>query len=692
MEPKQLQKRLRVYMGVILALMVVLVARLATVQIVFGDEYQIQARDNMIRLSTIPASRGEIYDRNGAVLAANELVYTVTLSYTGIRQPESVVDDLAALLSEYYPEIEAATIQAMIDTQRSSNRLFEPVVVVRDIPWELVVRLEERRAELPGMSIDITPLRSYPQQSLAGHVLGYIHSIYREDIEASDLNYSMDSLIGKSGLEKYYEEYLKGTDGARRVEADAVGRPINELVTLEPIPGDNLHLTLDSGLQQVMEESLQRVMDELQVKYPMARVGSAVLLEADTGATLAMASLPGMNPDDFKGNISSEKAAYYYPQGDYDPMNPGAGTNRAIQSTYPPGSTFKPVTGLAALQSGQATVDDRVTCAGAYWIAPYIKCTGVHGQQNYYGGMAHSCNVYFQEMGRRATEEWLVRSAQALGLGQRTGIDLPYEAAGTLPNAEWKAAANGELIDYLYDQKRQGIEERYEDMLDAAETDEEYIRLEQRRDNELARMEEQYKIDYGFETTWQLYDTFNMSIGQGANSYSALALARYIAAIANGGYLVTPYLVEEIVDAAGAAVEFDGPAAPARIDISSENLEQTRRAMVQTTQSGGTAAHLFYHFPAEIKVAAKTGTAETGRVGDNENDQFHGVFVAFAPADDPEVVFSCIVEYGHSGSGSGGLVARDVFEYYFGVEPAPWYYYSAEPEAEPETEPETETE
>ncbi|MDO4540950.1 MAG: penicillin-binding transpeptidase domain-containing protein [Syntrophomonadaceae bacterium] len=673
MEGKQLQKRLIVYGAVVVALLLLLVMRLAIVQIVYGDDYQIQAQDNLIRLSTIPASRGEIYDRNGVVLAANELVYTVALSYTGISQPESVADDLALLLSDYYPDISADTIQGLIDAQRLNNRLFEPVVIARDIPWDLVTRLEERRAELPGVGIEITPLRSYPQQSLAGHVLGYIHSITQEEIEASTLSYSLDSLIGKSGLEKYYEEYLKGNDGATRVEADAVGRPINELVTMDPTPGDNLHLTLDVELQRAMEESIQRVMDDLERKYPLAKVGSAVLLDAHTGATLAMASLPNLYPDDFKGNLSAARAGYYYPQGDYDPLAPGAGTNRAIQSTYPPGSTFKPVTGIAALHSGQARASDVVTCTGAYWVAPYIKCTGVHGKQNYFSGMAHSCNVYFQEMGRRATEEWMVWAGRQLGLGQRTGVDLPYEAAGNLPHAEWKALSNGALIDYLYSQRRQEIEDRYEDLMDAAETEEEYDRLEQRKKKELAQMEAQYQIDYGFETAWQSFDTFNMSIGQGANSYSALALARYVAAVCNGGYLVTPYLVEDIVDAGGNAVPFDGPEQPLRTEISDEALELTCRAMVQTTQSGGTAAHLFTHFPPEVPVAAKTGTAETGRTGDKENKQYHGVFVAFAPADDPQVVFAGIMEYGNSGSGSMGYVARDVFESYFGIDPAPVY-------------------
>ena len=670
MEPQKLQKRLKIFAIVMVAFFALLIARLVVVQIVYGEDYQMQARENMIRLTTVPAARGEIYDRNGVVLAANELVYNLTLNPMIAKQQEGLLDHLMELLVEYYPEI---TVENIAEQLGEQTRLFEPVVILRDIPWDLVIKLEERRLDLPGVMIDVTPLRSYPQQSLAGHAIGYIHSITAEEIKASDLIYTLDSLIGKSGLEYEYESFLKGIDGAWRVETDAMGRPISEVVTLEPTPGHNLYLTLDVEMQAVLENSMQNVLNNLQRKYPMAQVGSAVVMNATSGSILAITSLPNLNPDDFKGDLSNEMASYYYPQGSYDPMNPGAGTNRVIQAIYPPGSTFKPITGMAALEMGIDPMRDYVTCAGAYWIAPYIRCTGVHGRVNYYSAMAHSCNIYFQEMGRRAGIEESIYIGKEVGLGDsRSGIDLPFEASGNLPSPEWKQTVNSILIDQQYDYLRERLEDRYDELFDQADGPAEFAALERRKASELAQLEAQYEIDYNFETRWQVYDTLNTSIGQGSNNYTVVALARYVAVIANGGYLVTPHLVQEIRDASGQRIDFQKWEEPRRTGISDFTIQQTREAMTYTTQSGGTASQLFRHFPANIPVAAKTGTAETGRQGDRAANRYHGVFIAFAPADNPEIVFAGVVEYGDSGSGSAGLVARDVFEYYFGIAPSGW--------------------
>ncbi|MDD3022966.1 MAG: penicillin-binding transpeptidase domain-containing protein, partial [Syntrophomonadaceae bacterium] len=388
---------LKIYTYIVVFLMGVLGFRLAIVQLFNNDIYQTQAKENRIRLVAIKAPRGEIYTQNGEVLASNKLVYTLSLTYMEINDYEQVVKQLVDILKDYYPEITVDFINNKIESQK--NRLFEPVIIMRDIPWELVVKLEERRRELLGVTVAVEPLRFYPQSSLAGHVLGYIHSINPDELSKTEVpKYSIASLIGKSGVEKYYEQQLRGKDGARRVEVDARGRPVRELVTLEPESGNNLYLTLNLDLQKVMEKSLDTTLKNLQSKSPKAKVGSAVVINVRTGEILAMCSSPDMYPDDWKGNLSSDRLPYYIPQSTYDPLNPGAIVNRAIQSTYPPGSTFKPVTGMAALERGiMDPVNDYVNCGGAYWIAPYIKCTGVHGNVNYKSGMAVSCNTYFQE-------------------------------------------------------------------------------------------------------------------------------------------------------------------------------------------------------------------------------------------------------------------------------------------------------
>lgn len=666
MKQSNLDNRLKNYTLVIFALLGLLTIKLAIVQIYHSDVYQVKAKENRIRLVSIKPSRGEIYDRNGEILAANELVYTLTLTNPGKDVHDELVDRLVSLLQPSYPEITSAVVKEKITSQQ--YRLFEPVVIVRDIPWDLVVKIEEDRENLPGVNIDIEPLRSYPQGTLAGHVLGYIHSINQDELTASNAVYNINSLIGKSGIEKEYEDDLRGTYGARRLEVDANARPIGELVTLEPVPGNNLKLTLDNKLQTVMESSLDSNLTRLQQKYPKAKVGAAVLMDVKTGDILAMASSPAMRPDDWKGNISSSLAAYYFPQGDnYDPMNPGAALNRAIQVCYPPGSTFKPITGMAALESKvMDPLNDYVKCGGRYWIAPYIPCTGVHGNLNYYSGMAKSCNVYFQEMARRAGKDALIKVAQDFGLGQKTGIDLPYESQGLVPTPEWKRELNALLIDRKYDSLRKKLEEKYTQLLAQASPDQ-LKEIEKKKQNEQAQLEAQYEIDYNFDTNWQPFDTFNMSIGQGANQYTLIDLADYIAALANGGDLWRPHLVKQIMSPEQEIIREIEPELIHRVSVSINTMAETRRAMVQVTQPGGTASFLFTNFPENIKVGAKTGTAQTNRVGDNAVNEFHGVFVAFAPADDPQIAFAGVIEYGQHGSESAGYVAQDVFEQYFGI-------------------------
>lgn len=668
---KSLKKNLKIYSWIIIGLLTILCVRLAVVQLFYNETYQTQAKENRIRLLSIKPPRGEIYAANGEVLAANQLVYTLTFSPVGVEDKEKVISSLVEVVKKYYPDITVESIQEKIVQQQ--YRLFEPIVIMRDIPWNLVIELEENRQDFPGVYINVEPLRSYPNGSLAGHVLGYIHSISAEELEAArneGLDYNMNTLIGKAGIEKQYEKELKGVEGARRVEVDAKNRPIGELVTLEPVPGNNLKLTLDLDLQKVMEKSLSEVLENLQqTKNPKAKVGSAVLLDVKTGAVLAMASFPALNPDDWKGNISTELAAYYFPQSEgYDPMQPGGAMNRAIQTTYPPGSTFKPVTGMAVLEQGAVDpLDYSVNCQGRYWIAPYIKCTKVHGNVNYYTAMAGSCNTYFQEMARRAGKETMIHVAQEFGLGTKTGIDLPYERSGLLPTPEWKKEINAILTDRNYDRLRKNLEEKYDALFKEAATEEERQKLEKQKNNEKAKLEAQYKIDYQFNTTWQPYDTFNMSIGQGSNDYTVLQLANYIAAIANGGNYMKPYLVEQIISPEGKVLKTIKPEIIRRVDVKPETIAETKRAMHEVARPGGTAYHLFYHFPENIQVAAKTGTAETGRVGDDHKNEFHGVFVAFAPVDDPQIAFAGIVEYGESGGGSAGIVAKAVFEQYFGI-------------------------
>lgn len=667
-EQLQMEKRLKNYTYIVAALLLILALRLGMLQLLNNETYQTQAKENRIRLISIKAPRGEIVTREGDILAANELVYSLTLTFQGLDEQDKMIDNLLQILADYYPEMNRKVIQEKVELQQ--YRLYEPITLIRDIPWELVVEVEENRQNLPGVEIVVEPLRYYPNDALAGHVLGYIHSINAEELDKyPDDGYNINSLIGKSGIEKEYENEIKGIDGARSVEVDAKGHPIREQVTLEPQQGNNIELTLDFELQQVMQNSMEKMLKQVQEKHPKAKVGSAVLLNVKTGEVLAMCSSPLMYPDDWKGNISNERAAYYFPQTEsYDPMYPGGFLNRTIQVSYPPGSTFKPITGMAALEKGVVDpATDYVNCNGRYWIAPYIPCWSVHGAVNYYSGMAGSCNVYFQEMGRRAGNEEISKVAEQFGLGSRTGIDLPYEVSGLLPTSDWKQEVNSVLTDRQYKNKREQLEEKYAALLEDAEDEAAKNKLLKQKENEKAQLEAQYKTDYNWNTAWHPFDTFNMSIGEGDNDYTVLQLANYVATLANGGHRMKPYMVSRIYDQEGNTVKTFKPEVVKEIDILPETISETKRAMLSVAQPGGTAYFLFSNFPQEIQVGAKTGTAAARHVGGTSTDEYNGVFVAFAPYDDPEIAFAGIVEYGNHGSESAGLVAKDVFEQYFGI-------------------------
>lgn len=667
-EQLQMEKRLKNYTYIVAALLLILALRLGMLQLLNNETYQTQAKENRIRLISIKAPRGEIVTREGDILAANELVYSLTLTFQGLDEQDKMIDNLLEILADYYPEMNRKAIEEKVELQQ--YRLYEPITLIRDIPWELVVEVEENRQNLPGVEIVVEPLRYYPNDALAGHVLGYIHSINADELDKyPDDGYNINSLIGKSGIEKEYENEIKGIDGARSVEVDAKGHPIREQVTLEPQQGNNIELTLDFELQQVMQNSMEKMLKQVQEKHPKAKVGSAVLLNVKTGEVLAMCSSPLMYPDDWKGNISNERAAYYFPQTEsYDPMYPGGFLNRTIQVSYPPGSTFKPITGMAALEKGVVDpATDYVNCNGRYWIAPYIPCWSVHGAVNYYSGMAGSCNVYFQEMGRRAGNEEISKVAEQFGLGSRTGIDLPYEVSGLLPTSDWKQEVNSVLTDRQYKNKREQLEEKYAALLEDAEDEAAKNKLLKQKENEKAQLEAQYKIDYNWNTAWHPFDTFNMSIGEGDNDYTVLQLANYVATLANGGHRMKPYMVSRIYDQEGNTVKTFKPEVVKEIDILPETISETKRAMLSVAQPGGTAYFLFSNFPQEIQVGAKTGTAAARHVGGTSTDEYNGVFVAFAPYDDPEIAFAGIVEYGNHGSESAGLVAKDVFEQYFGI-------------------------
>lgn len=659
-ERKQIEDLTKIYTVIMFIVIGILIAKLAWLQLVETDFYVSRADAQRNRLMTITATRGDIVTSDGVVLVTDRPSYQLTVDYLSLKSDGAYNEDLIALLVELLadPELTAEKVKEICDA--NSGYLYKPIVLKKNLDIATVSRIEAHRDKLPGVSIDSSPDRTYLQGSLASHVLGYIGEISQGELDAqaessdeeTKTTYKMGDYVGKVGLEKYYDQTLRGTDGFRQVEVNAGGRPVSDVRTVEPEAGNSLVLTIDSNLQRTLEEAMDTTIANLQKqsRSDKAGAGAAVLLNVKTGEVLAMTS----RPDD---NVGQQ--------------------NRAIQGRYIPGSTFKPVTAIAALESGVISDTERIYNPGRYWIAPYIKTTAPVGYYDLYRGMAKSDNVYFQELGRRAGIDNIAKYGKALGLEGATGIDLAYESTGEratdgLPTPEKRqmyqdlAAANQEKI---WDKKINEAEEQYAAELAAATTEEEKKKIERRRKNTLAIYKSEKAINMKWSSEWHAADTFNVAIGQGRQNYTPLQLAVYAATIANGGTVYQPYVVKEVLNNAGEVIQTNEPVVRQEAGISEATLNKVRTAMSQVTAPGGGAYSLFAHFPSDIKVAAKTGTAQPGQAGYRvgRKEYYDGLFIAFAPVDDPEVAFACAIEYGYSGSGSAGRVAKAVLEEYFGL-------------------------
>jgi penicillin-binding protein 2 len=396
------------------------------------------------------------------------------------------------------------------------------------------------------------------------------------------------------------------------------------------------------------------------VENPKANGGAAVAIDPRTGAILAIASYPKMDPNDFIKGFSQDSEIYEY----YEDKLLKARSNRAFHEVYAPGSTFKMITGMAALENG-ISPQTTVFCGGGY--PGGIKCGEAHGSVDYYRAVQVSCNTYFQSVAVRTGADKIAEVALDFGLGQRTGINLRGEAAGNVPSPAWKKELNEAIINRRYGARYEALNKEYEELLKGAATEQERNKLQRDKDQRRRAIESQYRIDYNFYTRWQNFDTYNTSIGQGSNDYTILQLVNYAAAIGNGGYLYEPYLVDSIVDPNGEIVKKYEPTLIREVSVSKETIEHTKKGMLMVTQPGGTAWRRFIHFPKDIQVAGKTGTAQASRPGADSKVDFDGFFIGFAPYEKPEIAIAVVVEFGGGGGVSAGVVTQLVLEEYFGL-------------------------
>lgn len=650
---REINLKSRIFAAVLLVLGLILLARLAWIQIIESDIYQTSAASNRTRLLTIKAARGDIVSADGVVMATDQPVFQVNVNsqtLDGLEDEEraNVISSLVNILAD--PEVTAESIEQALKDNR--YRKYKPVMIKSNLDMQTVSEIEAHRLELPGVSVTTEPKRVYLQDEVAGHVIGYLGEVNQEELDANE-NYKLGDLVGKIGVEKSYDEYLRGEDGVQQVEVDVYNNAVGEVTTVDASSGNDVFLTIDYELQKSMEDAFDKVISDLQrnSRSDKAGAGAAVLLDVKTGKVLAMVSRP------------NDKVTQQ---------------NRAIQGRYIPGSTFKPVTLTAALENKKVTTTERIYNPGRYWEAPYIKSTAPIGYYTLYGATAKSDNVFFQELGRRVGVDAIGLAGTELGLDGYTGVDLPYESKGErvtegLPTRSKINAYNSwaaETKSAYYDKIIENTTAEYEKNIAAATTDSEKKTIERKYKNTLAQLKAQKAIDVKWVSEWHASDTYNVAIGQGRQNYTPLQLARYCATIANGGKIMKPYVVDHVQDKNGNVILKNEPELIAHSAVSDNTFKIVEDAMTGVSQPGGTAYIIFYDFPPEIKVAAKTGTSQPGQASykSGKKEYYDGIFIAYAPADDPQVAFAAVVEYGYSGNGSGGRICREVFKKYFGLE------------------------
>lgn len=605
MDERNQAGRLHVMLVICLVLFTVLIGRMVYLQLWRGDYYAKQSDGNRLRQSKISAPRGLIYDSEGKVLVNNLPGYAVVLQKQS-KYKEETLQRLSTLL-----DMPVEDIKKKIE---ASANYYEPIMLKNNLDIQLVTRIEEQRRYMPEVMLTVQTIRNYPYHELAVHALGYVGEVSEYEMERNQFkDVTQGSIVGKEGLEKSYDKYLRGVDGAFMEEVDVGGNVVKHYDSIQPVQGKSLKLTLDYELQAELEKFTDKHLAYLRNSgiAPGARAAAVVALDPRNGAVRAMVSRPGYDPNWFVHGISSKNWNSINNDTNY-PMN-----NKVITGEYPPGSTFKIVTGSAAFELKKVGLDEPIFDGGFHPLVPTMGNAGgeVLGWLTFIKALAMSDNVYFYELGNRVGIDNIAKYARIYGFGEKTGIDLDGESKGLVAAKEVKR-----------------------------------------------------KI---WNEDWRLGDTFNAAIGQGFNLTTPMQLAVMLSIVANGGVKYQPYLVDSILNVDGSVFEKPKRHEGKHIDVSQQTIDYIRMGMSATTQEGGTASY-FSGLPKAI--AGKTGTAE------NSHGRDHGLFVAYGPVDNPELVVVCIVEQGGFGSTAAGPIVYKAFEEFFqerGYMPRP------KPEEEP---------
>lgn len=594
METSRRIQILAVLVGVVI---IFLILRLAWMQVWQGAQYKKTAEKNRLSTVLLQAPRGTVYDRNGAVLVGNRPSFAVSIRPAEYTNPPAATTLLSELTG-----VPIAEIEQLVAT--GHEQPYTPVRIKRDVDAATITRLEEHRADLPGVFVEAVPVRHYVYGKLAAHLFGYIGRISEDEYAArKNAGYNLSDLIGKDGLERVWEDVLKGVDGQRRVEINAWGEEIKLAGETPAVAGKSLVLTIDANLQKAVEDSLEQQIAFCRGIGEPAKGGAVVVIDVRTGGVRAMASSPAFDPNVFARGITSRDWAALLA----NPDNPL--TNRVIQSAFPPGSVFKVVTAAAALDSGVTTADEVFNDTGSYslngWLFYGWDPKGL-GRLKLADAIAMSSDPTFYELGRRLGVDTLAAYALTFGYGRTSGIKLPGEVAGTVPTEEWKTST--------------------------------------------------------YREPWYPGETIIAAIGQGYYLSTPLQQALLLMAVANGGIIYRPQLVDKMLSSEGIPLEQYPPEILRTVYLKPEYWETLRQGL-EAVITRGTAALIFKGFPQ--KIAGKTGSAETGR------NTVHSWFACYAPANNPQIVVATLVEEGGEGAVGAVPLARKVLEAYFALPVAP---------------------
>lgn len=659
---------------------IILIAKLFDLQIIHGEEYREESNTRLTRESTLEAARGSILDRTGASLVSSQMQFSLEMYKTKVENDvlNTSILNMVQVLEKYGCEYEDTfpikiepyeftisgdtlskwketnDLDPNITAQQAFNKFkdkykientniqeIRKIITIRylisqkgysstravtisdEISREAVAEFSESSDKFAGINIVVKPIRQYNEGTLASHILGYADLIRSEEYEQRKDTYGMNDIIGRTGIEYVFEEYLKGKNGTKQIDMAVDGTTTAEYISKEAVAGSDIVLTIDANLQRITENALEANIQKIAsggfgTAYD-AKAGACVVMDVNTGDILSMASYPNYNPADFVGGISTSNWNNYT-NNEAKPL-----VNKAIQNSYSPGSTFKMITAIAGLESGVITTTEKINDTGVYrkygismncWY--YTDYHRGHGLVNVSEAIEKSCNYFFYETADRMGIDELAKFAKYFGLGTKTGVELQSETAGVLANRENKQKLHPD------------------------------------------------------DPNWNPGNTLNAAIGQGDNEFSPLQMAKYISMLVNGGKKIDVSIVKTIRNADGSEVSKDEinnfvnkklgleeETNTEDIQINQEYLNAVLQGMKSvTSDTTGTAYVRFKDF--DVSVGGKTGSAEA------PNDQVHAWFVGFAPFENPEIAIVVMVENGRHGNYTAEVV-RDIMEEYFGM-------------------------